>query len=55
LALVVAKIVAIIRILRRLGFSPWWVLLAFVPIANVIGLWNLSKMPWQAVKGAPPA
>jgi hypothetical protein len=26
-----------------------------VPIANVIGLWNLSKMPWQAVKGAPPA
>ena len=50
LALFVVAVVACVRILRRLGYSGWWVLLGFVPIGNVIGLWQLSKADWPAVK-----
>jgi uncharacterized membrane protein YhaH (DUF805 family) len=49
LALFVAALIASARILRRLGYSPWWVLLGFVPIANVVGLWTLSKASWPDV------
>jgi hypothetical protein len=33
-------------ILRRVGFSPWWAILAFVPLANVVGLWVLATTAW---------
>jgi hypothetical protein len=49
IALFVAGLIAGARILRRLGFSPWWILLGFVPIANVVGLWVLSQAPWPDV------
>ncbi|HWW12822.1 MAG TPA: hypothetical protein VN018_09905 [Brevundimonas sp.] len=49
--IVVAVVLAVLgypaaRILRRLGFSPWWVLLAFVPYVNLIGLWALAFVKW---------
>lgn len=34
------------RILRRLGYSAWWVIIAFIPLANLIGLWFLSFVRW---------
>lgn len=34
------------RILRRLGFSGWWVILAFLPWANVVALWVLAFIKW---------
>ncbi|WP_322994154.1 hypothetical protein [Castellaniella sp.] len=34
------------KILARMGFSGWWVLLAFVPVANIIGIWILATKPW---------
>ena len=55
LALFVAALVASVRILRRMGFSPWWVLLTFVPIANVYGLWKLSEVPWPGGESPPVA
>lgn len=36
------------KILSRMGFSGWWILLAFVPIANIIGIWILATKPWPA-------
>jgi hypothetical protein len=27
------------KVIHRTGYSGWWVLLWFVPVANVIGLW----------------
>ena len=36
----------IVRILKRLGYSAWWVIIAFVPFVNLIGLWFLSFMRW---------
>ncbi|MCJ7994026.1 hypothetical protein J5N58_05265 [Rhizobium cremeum] len=39
----------IAKILRRAGFSGWWVLLSFVPLANLIGLWVFAVTPWPNV------
>ncbi|VVE06523.1 membrane protein [Pandoraea capi] len=36
------------RILRRLGFSPWLTVLAFIPIVNIISLWLLSYANWPS-------
>lgn len=34
------------RILRRIGFSPLWVILAFVPVVNLVALWLLAFAVW---------
>ena len=34
------------RILRRLGFSRWWVVAALIPYVNVVGLWVLAFVKW---------
>lgn len=34
------------RILMRIGLSPFWSVLAFVPLLNVLGLWILAFMAW---------
>lgn len=42
------------RILKRIGFSGWWVLLSFVPIANIIGLWILATTQWPRDNARQP-
>jgi hypothetical protein len=34
------------QILKRIGFSPFWSVLAFIPILNVIGLWIVALVDW---------
>jgi len=34
------------RILSRLGFSPFWTILAFIPLVNLIGLWVVALTEW---------
>jgi hypothetical protein len=34
------------RILGRLGFSPFWVLQALVPLVNFISLWIFAFVDW---------
>ncbi|MEI6417520.1 MAG: hypothetical protein WCO82_00485 [Sphingomonadales bacterium] len=53
LASFVLTILALVRILRRTGYSGWWCILAFVPIANIIGLWIFSNASWPAVASNP--
>lgn len=38
------------RILGRIGFSPFWSVLAFIPLANIIGLWVLALGAWPRDK-----
>jgi hypothetical protein len=38
------------KILRRTGYSGWWVLLLFVPLGNVVGLWCLAFARWPALE-----
>lgn len=34
------------RILGRIGFSPFWSVLAFIPVVNLIGLWIVALADW---------
>ena len=42
-------LVPIARILRRAGRSPWWCLLFFVPLGNLIGLWLFAFTRWPVL------
>jgi len=42
------------KILRKAGYSGWWVLLWFVPIGNIVALWIFAFADWPALRrGAP--
>jgi len=45
---VIAIIYPVGRILRRLGFSPLWSILVFIPLVNVISLWVLALTDWPS-------
>lgn len=46
--MVVLLLYPIGRILMRIGLSPFWAVLAFVPLLNLIGLWLLAFIDWPA-------
>jgi hypothetical protein len=46
--------VPIARILRRAGRSRWWVILAFVPLLNLLGLWLFAFARWPNLDRSPP-
>ena len=33
-------------VLKRLGFSPWWALLCFVPVVALLAFWMLAFVRW---------
>ncbi len=37
------------KILHRAGRSRWWIILAFVPLLNVIGLWVFAFTRWPTL------
>lgn len=41
------------RILSRIGFSPFWSIVAFVPLANLLGLWIVALVRWPRDGGEP--
>jgi hypothetical protein len=52
--LLAVNFVAAIKILHRMGYSGWWSILSVIPIANVIGLWILSKVRWPKASPVKP-
>lgn len=52
IALLVALVTlyAYLRIIRRAGFSGWWILVMFVPVVNLIMLWVFAFVEWPALK-----
>ena len=42
----------IATILKRVGLSPWWVILFLIPIVNLIALWVLSRARWPNLPAA---
>jgi len=43
---VAAIIVPVAKVLRRVGFSGWWSILALVPLVNFVALWFFAFMKW---------
>jgi hypothetical protein len=39
-------IVPVVKIIKKAGYSGWWTLLWFVPLANIIMLWVFAFADW---------
>jgi uncharacterized membrane protein YhaH (DUF805 family) len=39
-------IVPVVKIIQKAGYSGWWILLWFVPFANIIMLWVFAFADW---------
>jgi len=53
--LAILAIVPSVMILRRLGYSGWWAILAAVSPINIIDLWVLAMVRWPIEKDQPAA
>ena len=53
-ALVALVVYPIGRILSRIGFSPFWSVIALIPLANLVGLWIIALAVWPQDKRAAP-
>jgi hypothetical protein len=40
------------RILKRIGMSPFWSVIALIPLVNLAGLWVLAFADWSEPKDA---
>lgn len=38
-------------ILGKAGYSRWWVILAFIPVVNIIALWIFAFATWPVIRG----
>ena len=45
----IASFYPYIRIIRRAGFSGWWILTSFVPIVNLVMIWVFAFAKWPAL------
>jgi uncharacterized membrane protein YhaH (DUF805 family) len=46
IVVLVTLVVPPVKILRKAGYSGWWVLLWLVPLGNLIGLWIFAFADW---------
>lgn len=46
LVLIALVIYPIGRILNRIGLSPLWAILAFIPVLNLLALWIVAFSNW---------
>ena len=51
--LAVLAIIPTVIILRRLGYSGWWAILAAISPINILGLWILAFAQWPLERRAP--
>lgn len=50
---IVLVIIPAFMILRKAGYSGWWVLLNYVPFGMPIGLWILATATWPLEQSRP--
>jgi uncharacterized membrane protein YhaH (DUF805 family) len=51
---VLVFIVPAAKVLRRVGFSGWWSILAVVPLVGIIAFWIFAFVRWPIDKAANP-
>ena len=52
IAICLAMLYPYVRIIRRAGYSGWWLLTMFVPILNMVMLWVFAFAKWPALSRA---
>lgn len=43
-----------VRILNKTGYSGWWIILAFIPLVNVVMFWVFAFARWPIEERAAP-
>jgi hypothetical protein len=51
IVMMAAVIYPVGRILARIGFSPLWSIVMFIPVVNLIALWILAFTEWPSGRG----
>jgi hypothetical protein len=46
IAIAIVNLIALTQIVGKVGYSRWWVLIAFVPFANFVALWKFAFTEW---------
>jgi hypothetical protein len=46
IAIAVVNVIALMQIIGKAGYSRWWILIAFVPLANFVALWKFAFTEW---------
>ncbi|PFG41699.1 hypothetical protein ATJ88_0341 [Isoptericola jiangsuensis] len=54
-ALALIVLIAYVRIIQKAGYSGWWVLVALVPILNVIMFFVFAFARWPVLRGLDAA
>lgn len=49
IVILVAMLYPYVRIIRRAGYSGWWMLTMLVPIVNIVMLWIFAFAKWPAL------
>lgn len=50
LAFLILTIVASVKILSKAGYSGWWILIAIVPVVNVIMFFVFAFSEWPVLR-----
>ena len=45
-------VIPISKVLRRVGFSGWWSILAVLPLVGIIALWVFAFVRWPIERAA---
>jgi hypothetical protein len=52
LAIAASFVWCYVRIIRRAGYSGWWVLILLVPVVNIVMVWVFAFSTWPILRGA---
>ena len=50
LAYLVLIVLPVAVVIGKAGYSRWWVILALIPMVNLIALWVFAFSRWPALK-----
>jgi uncharacterized membrane protein YhaH (DUF805 family) len=45
-------VVPYVKIIKKAGYSGWWVIVAFIPLVNLIMLWVFALARWPVEERA---
>lgn len=55
IAVLAIWVIPAVKIVQKAGYSGWWILLAIVPLANLVMLWVFAFSDWpNLANGAQP-
>jgi len=51
LVLLAIYLIPLVLVIRKAGYSGWWILIMFVPLVNIVMLWIFAFADWPRLRG----